>query len=148
MPIYEYRCLACQRRASLFFRSLAVVEADPACPHCGERRLDRRMSRVWSRRSAANDELGAPTHVEDDIPFYGPSPYDEDGFGYDDDSIGDSGEDDIVEAAREARAMARMMGEPLDAEFDQALRHIEGGADPDDVFGEMDANQADEPTAE
>jgi hypothetical protein len=38
--------------------------------------------------------------------------------------------------------MATMMGEPLDAEFDTALRHIEQGADPDDVFGELDATEA------
>ena len=35
--------------------------------------------------------------------------------------------------------MAQMMGEPLDESFDRALRHVERGADPDDVFGELDA---------
>jgi hypothetical protein len=35
-----------------------------------------------------------------------------------------------------------MMGEPLDQDFDDALRHIESGADPEDVFGEMDAAAA------
>jgi hypothetical protein len=49
------------------------------------------------------------------------------------------GEDDPAAFAREAREMAAMMGEPLDADLDQALRHIEQGADPDEVFGEIDA---------
>jgi Flp pilus assembly protein TadB len=52
---------------------------------------------------------------------------------------GDEGAEDVAAFAREARMMAAMSGEPLDAEFDRALEHIEHGADPDDVFGEMDA---------
>lgn len=140
MPIYEYRCHACGRRASLFFRSISVVDTDPACPHCGERRLDRRMSRVWSRRGGEDAAL-SPVHEKDGVPFYGADPYadvgdDDIGTGYDD--AADGGTEDVAAAAREARMMAQMMGEPLDAEFETALRHIEQGADPDDVFGEMD----------
>jgi putative FmdB family regulatory protein len=46
MPIYEYRCPDCGRRPSIFFRSLATVEASPACPHCGGRHLTRLISRT------------------------------------------------------------------------------------------------------
>lgn len=58
----------------------------------------------------------------------------------DEDSVGGDDED-VVALARQAREMAAMMGEPLDAEFDRALQHIEGGADVDDVFGELDARE-------
>ena len=146
MPIYEYRCAGCGRKASLFFRSITAVESDPACPHCGERRLDRMMSRVWSRRSSnADDGLPQPTFEEDGVPFYGADPYGDPygdvdaGYGMDE---GEPSSEDIAAMAREARAMAQMMGEPLDAEFDAALRHIEQGADPDDVFGELDAAES------
>ncbi|HEX5165159.1 MAG TPA: zinc ribbon domain-containing protein [Thermomicrobiales bacterium] len=137
MPIYEYRCRACGRMASLFFRSVATVDPDPACPHCGSHELTRRMSRVWSWRS--RDDIPQPTFEDEGVPFYGPDPFSEpygdfDDFGGDGDS-----EENIAAVAREARAMAEMMGEPLDAEFDAALRHVEQGADPDDVFGELDA---------
>jgi len=46
VPIYEYRCLDCRARPAIFFRSLAAVEASPACPGCGSRRLTRLISRT------------------------------------------------------------------------------------------------------
>jgi len=46
MPIYEYRCADCGKRPSIFFRSLASVEAAPACPACGGRHLTRLISRT------------------------------------------------------------------------------------------------------
>jgi putative FmdB family regulatory protein len=140
MPIYEYRCLGCGRKASLFFRSIGAVEADPACPHCGKHELTRRMSRVWSRRSG--ETVPEPSFEDDGVPFYGPDSFIEPYGGYDDFGDAGGGGEDIAAVAREARAMAEMMGEPLDAEFDAALRHVERGADPDDVFGELDAAES------
>jgi putative FmdB family regulatory protein len=144
MPIYEYRCAGCGRKASLFFRSIAAAEPNPACPNCAERRLERTVSRVWAHRSSQS--VGAypePTFEDDGIPFYGPDPFS--ASSVDDGSLGEGFDDsgsgigeDSAAMAREARMMAQMMGEPLDAEFDAALRHVERGADPDEVFGELD----------
>lgn len=55
-----------------------------------------------------------------------------------DDYGADTADGDVASFAREALAMSSMMGEPLDADLDTALRHIERGADPDDVLGELD----------
>lgn len=146
MPIYEYRCAACDRKASLFFRSITSVEPNPVCPHCGEMALQRRMSRVWAHRSTADNDLPQPTFEDEGVPFYGPNPY-EDPYTEGADMWGAGDEDsdiDAAEMAREARSMARMMGEPLDAEFDEALRHVERGADPDDVFGELDSRESEQ----
>jgi hypothetical protein len=104
------------------------------------------MSRVWSRRGGDEDSFDSPSWEEDGVPFYGPNPYDDPLL--DEPDVGEgSGDDDVAAVAREARMMAQMMGEPLDAEFDQALRHIEQGADPDDVFGEMDSLAEEAPPA-
>ena len=46
MPIYEYRCADCGRRPSIYFRSLASVDAAPTCPHCGGVHLTRLISRT------------------------------------------------------------------------------------------------------
>lgn len=147
MPIYEYRCTSCQRKASLFFRSIAVADTDPACPHCGHHDLQRLMSRVWSGRSTnADDAFLTPSYEEDGVPFYGPNPYDDPfdmGHESGDTGVEDDGStEDVAAMAREARSMAQMMGEPLDAAFDNALRHVERGADPEDVFGELDAKES------
>lgn len=145
MPIYEYTCGACNRKASLFFRSMSSVEDNPECPHCGEQRLRRRMSRVWSRRSRDGDASLGPSFEDGGVPFYGDGPghgwaSGGDGDEADEYGMGEFGEEDVAAFARETREMATMMGEPLDEDLDSALRHIEGGADPDDVLGELDAS--------
>lgn len=136
MPIYEYECPACRRRVSLFFRSLATVEADPACPRCGARGLTRRMSRFWSMSRGDDYSLSA---ADFDAGDEGPTgdPWDD---GDDLESAAESF--DPVAFAREARTMAALSGETLDAPFEHALRHIEAGADPEDVLGELDASES------
>jgi putative FmdB family regulatory protein len=134
MPIYEYRCGGCGRKVSMFYRSIGAVEADPACPACGAHALSRRMSRVWTRSRSQHDMQPDPDHEEDGVPIYGGA----DGSYGDDPHWGEENDGDVAELARETREMARMMGEPLDVEFDTALQHIERGADPEDVLGELD----------
>lgn len=41
MPIYEYRCNACQRKVAILLRDLS---ASPKCPHCGSEDLSRLFS--------------------------------------------------------------------------------------------------------
>jgi putative FmdB family regulatory protein len=149
MPIYEYVCNACGRKSNLFFKSITAVEDNPRCPRCGERQLVRRMSRFWTTRAGTDRDdgpFGSPSFEHEGIPFYGgdPSMVEE---GYPGGDYGDDAGDDedVASLAREARAMSMMMGEPLDGEFDSALRSIEQGADPDDVFGEMDERSVPEP---
>lgn len=40
MPLYDYRCSACQAAFELLVRSSTV----PACPQCGSRQLERQVS--------------------------------------------------------------------------------------------------------
>lgn len=40
MPLYDYRCSACQCQSELLVRSNTV----PACPHCGSTALERLVS--------------------------------------------------------------------------------------------------------
>jgi len=57
MPIYEYRCKACEEEFEVLVRSSTV----PACPKCGSLEIDRLVSRIaphgmipeWRRRMRA-----------------------------------------------------------------------------------------------
>ena len=49
MPIYEYRCEDCQKRSSALLPSYSAP--DPACPHCGKKRLRRLVSSFATVRS-------------------------------------------------------------------------------------------------
>ncbi|GBD17084.1 hypothetical protein HRbin26_01998 [bacterium HR26] len=139
MPIYEYRCLACRRRFSVFYRSFSAVAETATCPRCGGMRTERLISRVTVLRGRADagdfeeakdsldEELGAE---DEDWP-----PLDEEGF---------PDTDDPRELAQWTRRMSEELGEPLDPVLDQALTDLERGADPDEVFERLEA----EPPAE
>lgn len=60
MPIYEYKCKACKRLTSQFFRSAAAEKA-PACQHCGGKTV-RALSRFALGRSpsSAKSDFSAP----------------------------------------------------------------------------------------
>lgn len=45
MPIYEYRCVSCDRKSSFFTRSV-YVEVEAICSHCGSDDMQRLISRV------------------------------------------------------------------------------------------------------
>ena len=145
MPIYEYRCNDCHRKVSIFFRSISAV-GDPRCPRCGGANLERLFSRVVMRRGGSRDDIPGPSEGAE-----GGKGFD-DGMGgdgyYDDDPYGMGGmgslagmpdEDaDPMELVRWTRQMSAQMGEPLDADLDQALTDIERGADPDEVMERLE----------
>lgn len=51
MPVYEYRCNVCGRKASFFYKTYKEYDAateghTQVCPNCGSRELTRLISRV------------------------------------------------------------------------------------------------------
>ncbi len=68
MPVYEYRCNACNGVTSVFVRTIGAPES-PACDRCGGADLHRVISRVAYHRSMSRvwEESGPPTmHASDD----------------------------------------------------------------------------------
>lgn len=110
MPIYEYRCNRCQRRASIFQRSIRDAAA-VVCSHCGSTDLTRLISRVAVLRSEES-------HLEDLAS---------------DASLADLDESDPRSVARWARRMGREMGEELGPEFDEVVERMEAGEMPEDL---------------
>lgn len=64
MPIYEYRCLACQKRSTILVLSLANQSA-AICKHCGSAKLERLMSRFAAPKSeeARLESLADPSNL-------------------------------------------------------------------------------------
>lgn len=112
MPIYEFRCLRCRRRTSVFARSIGSPLA-PVCSHCGSSEMSRLISRVSVLRSDDSAE------------------------GLDESSLADVDENDPGSVARWVRRMSRRMGEPLDAEMEADLERLEAGEVPEEL-GEGD----------
>ena len=107
MPIYEYRCLACKRRTSVFVRSVSSP-VRPTCEHCGSKKVTRLMSKFAVHRPSG---------------------------GFDDDSALDNiDESDPRAMARMMRQMADESGEPMDAEFEDMVGRMEAGEMPDEMM--------------
>ena len=118
MPIYEYRCPDCGKRPSIFFRSLAAVEASPACPLCGGRQLTRLISRTAQVLSEDSrlDRLS-------------------------DSDLSDVDENDPGSMARWAKKMGQQMGgDDLGEDFDQVVDEM-GEAGPDGSPSAEDEDQ-------
>lgn len=111
MPIYEYRCLDCRRRVSLFYRSFAAIPELPHCPRCGGSRLNRLISRVAVVRSEDSrmDDLADPSMLDD------------------------LDENDPKSLARWMRKMSDEAGEDMPAEFGEVMDRLEAGQSPEEI---------------
>lgn len=54
VPIYEYRCAACNKRSSALVASYSTP--DPKCPHCGKLKLRRLVSTFATARGEDSGE--------------------------------------------------------------------------------------------
>jgi putative FmdB family regulatory protein len=108
MPLYEYRCLECRKRSSVFLSYQEYGRTAVTCPHCGSANLKRLISRVRVMRSEDSrlDSLADP------------------------DDWGDIDENDPRSVARAMRRMGDEMGEELPDEFDEVVDRLESGEDP------------------
>src|SRR5262245_61307439 len=109
MPIYEYRCNACQKLETVFLRSFGEA-ASPACSRCGSADLRKLVSRFYSPRSE-DDRLDALA---------------------DPGSLGDLDESDPRSIARWAKRMAAETGEDLGDDFREMVDMLEAGQMPED----------------
>ena len=122
MPIYDYRCAGCGRRASLYFQTFSAADsAEPSCPNCGSGELRRLVSRVSVLKSEESrlEDLADPS------------------------SFGDLDENDPKSMARWARKMGQELGEDMGDEFNEVVEQMEAGEMPDDMEGDGEADDFD-----
>ena len=115
MPVYEYICQSCGRRARLFMTYVEYDRAVPACPHCGRADLRRRVTRVAVARSEASRLDGL----------------------MDDSALGGLDEDDPRAMGRFLRQMSEEMGEEMGGEFDEVAGRLESGESPESIEASM-----------
>ncbi|HRA65481.1 MAG: zinc ribbon domain-containing protein [Caldilinea sp.] len=116
MPIYEYVCLDCRKRVSVFFRTFSAASDEAArCPRCEGRHLRRLVSRVAVLKSEENrlDEMADPSFM-----------------------AGLENEDPRALAGF-MRKMSDEMGEPLDAEMSEMVDRLERGESPEAIEQSM-----------
>lgn len=111
MPIYEYRCLDCGKRSSIFQRYEQYGKELIRCRHCGGENLRRLISRVRVVRSeeARLDSLSDSSAWD----------------GIDD--------EDPRTMARMMRKMGDELGEEMPQEFDEVVDRLEAGESPEEI---------------
>ena len=117
MPIYEYACLDCRKRVSVFFRSMSVASDEAArCPECDGAHLRRLASRVRvlrsddSRMEAMGDDPALLAGLESEDP---------------------------KALASFMRQMSNEMGEPMDPEMNEVIGRLESGESPESIEASM-----------
>jgi putative FmdB family regulatory protein len=110
MPTYDYRCLNCNRRFSIFMTYSEYGQKAILCPHCTSQQVQRRIGRVRVARSEESrlENLADPSNLE--------------GL-----------EDDPRSLGRMMRQMSGEMGEDLGPEFDEVIDRLESGQSPEEI---------------
>ena len=115
MPVYEYVCRACGRRARLSMSFAEYDRAAPACPHCGRAELRRRLGRVAVARSESSRLDGL----------------------MDDPALDALDENDPRAMGRMMRRMSEDLGEEMGQEFDEVVGRLESGESPAEIEAGM-----------
>ncbi|MDZ4849573.1 MAG: zinc ribbon domain-containing protein [Pirellulaceae bacterium] len=146
MPIYEFYCRPCHTVYSFLAKSTSV-KASPVCPKCGDKKLEKQVSRF-----AISKGLSEPSQVQQD-PFANVDDAQMEKlmaemsstFGED----GESGAEDPQKMAQLMRKMFDTTGmKPTEAML-EAMSRMEAGEDPDRIDEEMgDLLDAEEPAIE
>lgn len=123
MPIYEYNCLDCRKRVSVFFRTFGEASDEAArCPHCNGANLRRLVSRVAVLRS----EESRLDNMADESFMSGLE------------------NEDPRALASFMRKMSNEMGEPMDAEMSEVVDRLEKGESPEAIEKSMPELAADD----
>ena len=110
MPLYDFICLVCNQRFDIHLSYSEYGKKSVACPHCGSKKVKRRVPRVRVKKSEESrlESLADPSALA--------------GL-----------EDDPKSLGRMMRKMGNEMGEELPPEFDDVVDRLEAGQSPEEI---------------
>lgn len=128
MPVYEFYCADCHTIFNFLARRVNTT-ASPACPRCGRPGLDRRVSRFAITRNRPDEPLDGMPDLDDEQLERAMRSLAGDMEGLN--------EDDPRQVARFMRKLQEATGMNLGPAFDEAMRRLEAGEDPEALEEEM-----------
>lgn len=128
MPIYEFYCERCHRVFNFLSRQIDTRKR-PACPRCGRPRLERKPSRFAVSRGLEEPDGSAMPDLDESKLEQAMEALAGEMEGVD--------EDDPRQAARLMRKLYDTTGLELGPAFEEAMRRMEAGEDPDRIESEM-----------
>lgn len=115
MPSYEYKCLTCNKRITVFLTYKEYDSYHPQCPNCQSTSLKRVVNRV----SLAKSEDARMDTLMDDSALAGLD------------------EEDPRALGQFMRKMSNEMGEDMGDEFDEVVERLEKGESPESIEESM-----------
>ena len=114
MPSYEYRCLQCKKRFTVFMSYSEYGNKPVTCQYCGSTEVQRRIGRIRVLRSEDSrmDQLTDLDNL-------------------------DGIEEDPRALGKMMRQMKGEVGDELGPEFDEVVERLEKGQGPEDIEREM-----------
>jgi putative FmdB family regulatory protein len=130
MPIYEFYCSRCHRIFSFLARRIDTT-ASPACPKCGHEKLPRKPSAFAISRNRGEKDAAGPDmpDMDEDKLMQALEQLGPDAEGID--------ENDPRQAAQLMRRMFEATGLNVGGGWEEALRRMESGEDPEKIESEM-----------
>ena len=130
MPIYEFYCSRCHRIFNFLARRIDTTSS-PACPKCGHAELPRKPSSFAISKNRPESEAAGP-----DLPDM-----DEEKLARALEQLGPEAEnlneDDPRQAAQLMRRVFEATGMPVSGGWEEALKRMEAGEDPEKIENEM-----------
>lgn len=114
MPTYDFICLNCGQKFSLYFSFAEYGKKKPICPFCKSEKTQRRISRIRIAKSGDS----ALEDIEDDASL-------------------DRLEDDPKAMGKILRRMRSEAGEDAGPEMDEVIGRLESGQSPEDIEKNM-----------
>ncbi len=114
MPGYDYRCMKCKNRFTVFMSYSEYGQKPVACPQCSSTNVQRRIGRIRVLRSEDSrmDQLADLDNL-------------------------DGLEEDPKALGKLMRQMKGEVGDELGPEFDEVVDRLEKGQSPEDIEREL-----------
>lgn len=130
MPIYEFYCGKCHTVFNFLSKTVNTTKC-PACPRCGRPKLDRQVSRfaISKGRQEKSQQDGELSDVDEARMEQVMEDMAREADGID--------ENNPQQLARMLRKLQQAGGLPVGERFEEALRRMEAGEDPEQLEAEM-----------
>ncbi|MBT0666066.1 zinc ribbon domain-containing protein [Geobacter pelophilus] len=129
MPVYEFYCSACHTIFN-FLAKTADAERKPACPKCRKPELERKVSHFAISSGRKDESSGG------EIPEIDEAKLEKALMGMASEFDG-ADENDPRQMAKMMRRLSEATGMNLGGGFEEAIRRLESGEDPEVVEAEM-----------
>ena len=136
MPIYEFACPKCRKIYSFLSKRVNPSQS-PACPKCGNKKLEKQLSRFAMTKGLAEPSVGGEAGEGEDMPDFD-NPKIAAAMSELERDMDHMDENNPKHMAHMMRKMKDVMPPgAVPKEMDEAIKRLEAGEDPEKIEADM-----------